>query len=235
MTQDNPSARRGRTLALVAALALVSGIAAGAAGIYVMETGAGNELAAAVGLGTGGSGRCPLDDAARAALDKAARGEVAAVQALDAPVDVASLAFDDEAGAKKTLADFSGKALLVNLWATWCVPCRQEMPALDALERQKGDGRFAVLPINIDMGGPDKPKAFYAETNLTALPFLRDASMGVFNTLKGEGLAVGLPTTLLVDETGCARAAISGPAEWASPDALTLIEVLKQQVAAPKA
>ncbi|KAB0677023.1 thiol:disulfide interchange protein TlpA [Aureimonas leprariae] len=208
---------RGRRIVSLVALSLVAGAAVGAVGVYVAETRSGNAAAA----------NCPLDDGLKQAIDAAARGEVAAVHALDAPFDARTIAFKDGSGAAKRVADYAGKSLLLNLWATWCVPCRAEMPALDALERQKGGTDLAVLPVNVDVGGDEKPKDFYAETNLTALPFLRDETMGVFNDLKGQGLAIGLPVSLLVDKAGCARAAITGPAEWASPDGLALIDVLK--------
>lgn len=214
-----PPRRRRRVLFGVGLAALALGALSGAGVLYVMETRSGNEAMSAA--------NCPADEAARAALDADARGEVAAVQALDTPFDATEIAFKDGEGKPATLGDFTGKTLLVNLWATWCVPCRAEMPALDALERERGDEAFAVVPINVDLGEPGKPKAFYAETGLTSLGFYRDETMGVFNDLKTRGLALGLPVTLLVDSAGCARGVLSGPAEWASPDALRLIDGLK--------
>jgi thiol-disulfide isomerase/thioredoxin len=187
----------------------------------VSETGSGNEVA----------DRCTVDEALSAALDQNARGEVAAVQPLDKPFDVSAIAFKDGDGNAASLADFAGSTVLVNLWATWCGPCREEMPALDALERDEGGEDFAVVPINVDMGDPQKPKDFYAETGLTALPFYRDETMGVFNDLKGQGVAFGLPISLLVGPDGCARAAINGPAEWASPDAVRLLGVMRESAA----
>lgn len=219
MSEETRQASNGRRLGLIAGIALISGIAAGGVVLYVSETGSGNEVADA---------SCPADEAIYAAIDGAARGEVAAVQALDAPFDISAMAFTDGDGQPASLKDFSGKTLLVNLWATWCVPCRLEMPALDALEQQEGGEDFAVIPINIDTGSIDKPKKFYAETKLTALPLYRDETMGVFDDLKGRGLAYGLPVSVLVGPDGCARAAINGPAEWASPDAVKLIEAVKE-------
>jgi thiol-disulfide isomerase/thioredoxin len=146
---------------------------------------------------------------------------------LETPFDVSALAFKDGEGRATSLAALKGQSLLVNLWATWCAPCRAEMPALDALEREAGDESFAVAPINVDMGDDAKPRGFYAETGLKSLPYYRDETMGVFNDLKRQGVALGLPVTLLVDAGGCARAAMNGPAEWASPDALRLIDALK--------
>jgi thiol-disulfide isomerase/thioredoxin len=215
MTGTNENRPRNRrSLGAIAGLALLAGTAVGAGALYVGAVPAGNQAA----------GACPLDETARAAIDAAARGEVAAMQVTDAPFSAAGLAFEDGEGKATTLQAFEGRTLLVNLWATWCVPCREEMPALDALEKAKGGPDFAVLPINIDMGEEAVPRAFYADENLTALPFLRDETMGVFNDLKRSGVAFGLPVTLLVDETGCVRASMNGPANWASPDAAALID-----------
>ncbi|MCQ8783828.1 thiol:disulfide interchange protein TlpA [Mangrovibrevibacter kandeliae] len=207
------------SLRTIAVLAVLAGLVAGAVGVYVIESRSGNESLRSAG--------CPADDALKQALDARASGEVAAVRPLDAPLDVSDLSFTDEDGKPKSLAAFKGKALLVNLWATWCVPCREEMPALDALERQEGGDGFQVVPISIDLGDGTKPKAFYADNAISALPLLLDPSLGSFNRLKSAGIALGLPTSLLVDAQGCARAAINGPAAWASPDAIGLVDVLK--------
>nr|WP_294640782.1 TlpA disulfide reductase family protein [uncultured Aureimonas sp.] len=201
----------------ILSIALAGGLLAGALGVYVMETRSGNEAVAS----------CPAAAALSAALDGAARGEVAAMRPLETPFDVSALRFKDGEGRDTSLAALKGQSLLVNIWATWCAPCRAEMPALDQLEREAGDESFAVVPINVDMGDDAKPRGFYAETGLKTLPYYRDETMGVFNDLKRQGVALGLPVTLLVDAGGCARAAMNGPAEWASPDGLRLIDALK--------
>src|SRR5690606_41587457 len=106
---------------------------------------------------------------------------------------------------------------------TWCVPCREEMPALNALEKELGSDRFEVVAVNIDTGDDEKPKAFLNETGVHELAYYRDASMGVVNTLQKEGLAFGLPVTLLMDDKGCLISAMNGPAAWDSEDAKALI------------
>ena len=113
--------------------------------------------------------------------------------------------------------------VVVDIWATWCVPCREEMPALNTLQKTLGGDRFEVVAINIDTGDDEKPKTFLDETKVHDLTYYRDASMGVFNTLKKEGLAFGLPVTLLMDEKGCLISAMNGPAAWDSEDAKALI------------
>ena len=221
MTVEN-SRRFDKRLLGIAGLALVFGIVAGAGVLYVTERGSGNAVAVA----------CPLDESFTAAVNDNATGEVAAVRALDEPFDARAIAFTDESGKQVSIADFAGKSLLVNIWATWCVPCRAEMPALDALERQQGGGQFAVVPINVDMGDAAKPRKFYTETNLQSLPLYHDGTLATFNDLKSQGVTLGLPVSLIVGPDGCAKGVITGPAEWASPDAIRLIEAVKREGAA---
>ena len=130
----------------------------------------------------------------------------------------------DPDGKTLALADTKGKPVLLNLWATWCAPCRAEMPALNALEKEKGGDTFEVVAVNVDTGGDEKPKKFLSEIGVDTLKLYRDNTMNVFNDLKTRGLALGLPVTLLVDGDGCLLAHMNGPAEWASPDAAKLIE-----------
>ncbi|WP_185983740.1 thiol:disulfide interchange protein TlpA [Aureimonas mangrovi] len=216
---SEPQRKPARPLARLAAL-VAAGAVAGVVGVYVMETRSGNEASA-----QGAS--CPASATYAAAVSENARGEVAAIAPLDRPFAMGSLSFTDTDGQPASFADFTGRTMLVNLWATWCAPCRAEMPALDELEREAGGEDFAVVPVSVDMGEDEKPKAFYEEIGLTDLPFFHDGSMALFNDLKREGLAFGLPVTILVDEAGCARAVMNGPAEWASPDALRLIDAVK--------
>src|SRR5690606_40778397 len=106
----------------------------------------------------------------------------------------------------------------------WCAPCREEMPALNQLQKERGGAGFEVVAVNVDTGDDEKPKRFLEETKVDALGYYRDSTLGLFNELKRRGLAFGLPVTLLVDEEGCLLANMNGPAEWASPDAKRLIE-----------
>ncbi len=151
-------------------------------------------------------------------------GEVAAVALTDKPMRVPDLSFQDGNGKTVKLSDFRGKTLLVNLWATWCVPCRKEMPALDELMGKLGGGDFTVVPINIDTRDPDKPKKFFAEIAVKNLPYYEDPSGTVFQDLKRIGRALGLPTSIIVDRKGCEVGHIAGPAEWASEDAIKLVK-----------
>jgi thiol-disulfide isomerase/thioredoxin len=127
-------------------------------------------------------------------------------------------------GKERTLADWRGRTVLINLWATWCVPCRKEMPSLEALQTRIGGDKFEVVAINIDTRNLDKPKDWLKEVGITKLGYYADSSAAVFQDLKAVGRAFGMPTTVLVDPAGCEIATLAGPAEWASDDALKLIE-----------
>jgi thiol-disulfide isomerase/thioredoxin len=215
-TQKTPR-DNSRKIILSAALA---GILAGAVAVYVMERPSGNIVA-----GTNPSAdQCALKTADAKKLDGAAVGAVAAMRGADAPQSMSALTFTAPDGKPARLGDFKGKTLLVNLWATWCVPCREEMPALDALETKKGGDNFQVVTINIDTGDDEKPKAFLSEIGVKSLLLYRDPSMGVFNDLKRKNLAFGLPVTMLVDKEGCQIAAMNGPADWSSDDAARFVD-----------
>lgn len=180
--------------------------------------------------GLRGFARNPEDAACRQAADLARRlaplahGELAALVVADSPRKLPPLAFKDAAGKPKSLAEWQGRTVLLNLWATWCVPCRKEMPALDALQRQLGGPGFEVVAVNIDTRDPAKPKAWLAETGIKDLAYYADPSAKIFQDLKAVGKAFGMPTTLVVDPSGCEIAALAGPAEWASGDALTFMK-----------
>ena len=152
------------------------------------------------------------------------KGEIAALTAATKPLQLPDLAFDDGSGQPKKLSDFRGKTVLLNLWATWCVPCRKEMPALNNLQTKLGSDSFQVVAVNIDTRDTEKPKAFLADGNLTALAYFTDKSARIFQDLKGVGRALGMPTSVLIDAKGCEIATIAGPAEWDSGDAIKLIE-----------
>jgi thiol-disulfide isomerase/thioredoxin len=178
------------------------------------------------------------DPACRAAVNTAKRiaplahGEVAAVTMATTPLKLPDLAFEDADGKPKKLSDWHGKTVLVNLWATWCVPCRKEMPALERLQTKLRGPNFEVVAINIDTRDPEKPKKFLADANLTQLGYFNDQKAKVFQDLKSIGRALGMPTSVLVDGQGCEIGTIAGPAEWDSEDAIKLIEAAVKPSAA---
>ncbi|MCS6761569.1 MAG: TlpA family protein disulfide reductase [Candidatus Devosia symbiotica] len=171
---------------------------------------------------------CPLQTEAAAAIDAAAVGELAALNGTGEGQGYASLAFKDAKGADLTIGDFKGKALLVNFWASWCVPCREEMPALDALATKYNSDSFMVLPINLDIGenGLAKANKFLADNGFANLPLYADNTFVAFDHLKQQAVAVGLPATLILDENGCELAVLQGPAEWHTPDGEAVVEAL---------
>jgi thiol-disulfide isomerase/thioredoxin len=155
-------------------------------------------------------------------IDPLARGELAALTLAMQPNPLGAIAFDDGNGIKTTIDSFKGRTILLNLWATWCVPCRQEMPALDRLQAALGSKAFAVIPVNIDQLKLDKPRAFLREIGATHLPFYSDSSADILQAIKGKGL----PTTVLIGADGCEIGTMAGPAQWDSPEAKALIEAL---------
>ncbi len=200
-----------RTIGLAVVLILL----AGAVAVYVNRAPSGNtpdQAAVAV------SDCSAAGDLARR-IEPLAVGDIAAMGVVDAPMSLSGLAFDGPDGTRMRLGDLGGKTLLVNLWATWCVPCREEMPTLDSLQAELGGDDFEVVAINIDTGGDEKPKTFLDGIGIQDLAFYRDSTMGVFNELKKQGHAVGLPATLLIDENGCPVSRMFGPADWSGDDA----------------
>ena len=193
----------------------IAGVVIGLAGVYGIAT---------LTRNVGGDAACrPAIELAKK-IAPFARGEVAAVNVAKSPLRVPTLAFQDSAGKPVTLEHWRGRTVLLNLWATWCVPCRKEMPALDALEQRLGGPRFEVVTINIDTRDADKPRAWLNEFGVQKLAYFADPTARVFQDLKAVGRAFGMPTTLLIDPQGCEIATIAGPAEWASEDAIKLIQ-----------
>ena len=128
------------------------------------------------------------------------------------PKPAVDISFASADGKKLTLADFKGRNVLLNLWATWCAPCRAEMPALDRLQAKLGGADFEVVAVNIDTSRLDRPKAFLDEVGVKNLSRYADSSADSFEALKVAGKALGLPTSLLIGPDGCELAVMAGPA-----------------------
>ncbi|TNM60738.1 thiol:disulfide interchange protein TlpA [Aliirhizobium smilacinae] len=220
MTPKRPLGLPSAKLIVIAA---VLGIFAGAVAVYVTSMGSGNGMD---GQLTASAGQC--DGAAELAKSVSAfsKGEVAAMASAQPPRPL-DLVFKGRDGRDLKTTDFAGKTVLLNLWATWCVPCREEMPALNALQTSLGGNDFEVVAVNIDTGSDQKPRSFFEDYKIDKLGFYRDSSMGVFNALKKEGLAFGLPATLILDKKGCLIGSMNGPAAWDSEDAKALITAAK--------
>ena len=140
----------------------------------------------------------------------------------ETPRDLLSPPFVDGDERDLTLADFEGRVVLLNIWATWCPPCREEMPTLDALQARLGGPDFHVLPLSIDRAGLEPVRRFYRETDIRNLDLYIAEDTRAMLALA----VVGLPTTILIDRIGRERGRLAGPAEWNSPEAVAQISAL---------
>ena len=139
---------------------------------------------------------------------------------LDTPKPLPPITFQDVGGRTGGLADFSGKTVLLNVWATWCIPCRKEMPTLDRLQAQLGGPDFEVVTLSIDRGGIEAVRKFYAELGIQHLAAHVDPTSAAAGNLG----VVGLPTTLLIDGKGRELGRLIGPAEWDSPEMVAFLK-----------
>jgi len=140
------------------------------------------------------------------------------------PKPIASIAFEDDQGRTRGLADFRGKVVLLNIWATWCGPCRREMPSLDRLQGMLGGSDFEVVALSIDRTGLDAVRKFYADVGLRNLSIYVDGS----GKATRELATVGVPATLLIGRDGRELGRLIGPAEWDEPD---IVQFLKRVIA----
>lgn len=222
MPDDKPT--RSNSLPRTIVLAAMAGVLAGAAAIYVRGGFEGNTPEAPAVTASADDLACQAKVGDATAIMKNATGQVAAMSAADPARSARALAFKDPSGQPMTIADRAGKVVLMNLWATWCAPCRAEMPELDELQHAKGGDKFEVVAVNVDTGDDVKPKKFLEETGIRSLGYYRDNTLKLFETLKKDGLALGLPVTLLIGPDGCLLGSMNGPAAWATDDARKLID-----------
>ena len=156
----------------------------------------------------------------KGSLKDYARGKLAAFFIYKTPKPLPEFTYVDEQGKEHSLKELRGKVVLLNLWATWCGPCRHEMPWLDTLKDKFKDQPFEMLTISIDRGGLKKPRRFFNKINVKHLTLYGDPSGRLAPKLR----AFGMPTTLLIDRDGRELGRIAGPAEWASADAYGFIQ-----------
>lgn len=188
-------------------------------------------IASVIWLSNGGLGMaatCPARADVAEKIDTAAQGELAALMPSQQWRDFSDLGFQDAEGNPVTLADFEGKKLLVNFWATWCAPCREEMPDLDALQAQYGGADFEVVAISLDVGtdGPTAAAEFLDEIDAQNLALYADPTYKLFERLRNDAVTLGLPATLLIDDEGCEAGVLQGPAHWDSADGRNVVEAL---------
>lgn len=149
-----------------------------------------------------------------------ATGPLAAFLVHPEPKTLPDLAFQDGAGKPLKVSDWKGRVMLLNLWATWCAPCRKEMPDLSKLEAELGSDQFEVVAVSVDRKGAEASSAFLKDTGADNLKLYVEPSTKIVNDLQ----SAGLPATLLIDRQGRELGRILGPADWASPEAQALIK-----------
>ena len=224
MSNDNTDVQRKTT---VASYAIVAGVSAvlGFVAVYTMKPGAPVLTQAAVAATSAPS--APSDARAEAPSARGnplATGEMVTYVTKATPEAVPEFKFEDGTGAARTLTDWKGKVVLLNLWATWCAPCKKEMPALDRLQAALGSNKFEVVALSVDRQGANASKKFLDETGAKNLKLYVESTTKSIGTLRANGL----PTTLLIDRDGREIGRLAGPAEWDSADAKRLIQsVLK--------
>lgn len=152
-------------------------------------------------------------------------GPMAAFQLFDAPRSAPEITFSDAAGNSLSLADFSGRVVLVNLWATWCQPCIEEMPSLDRLQAAMADAGLAVLAVSIDRGGADQVLPFFDEIGIAHL----DPYFDPEGQSPRAFAARGFPTTVLIDRAGRWVGTLEGWADWDSAEARSLVEFYRDE------
>jgi thiol-disulfide isomerase/thioredoxin len=166
---------------------------------------------------------CSSNPGAPADLKSLATGQMKSLTVDPQPSAAPTTPFTDAAGKVHTLAEFKGKAVVVNLWATWCGPCVQEMPTLAKLADETQGQPVVIVPISLDRT-EDRANAQAFIGKRPPLPFYNDPTFGIAYAAKTEGL----PTTLLVDASGMVRARVAGGADWSGPDARRVVEALEK-------
>ncbi len=205
------SAPRAIALTLLAALA-------GFAAVYVTLGGRDNARQATPSASRPTSGQASATTPA-SAPEKLNTGEMAAFVFKKEPEALAEVSFMDGKGQPRSLKDWQGRVVLLNLWATWCAPCRKEMPALAALQKELGSATFEVVALAVDRAGADAAQKFLTSAKATDLALYIDPTARGATALK----AAGMPTTLLLDREGREIGRLTGAAEWDSADAKRLI------------
>ena len=195
---------------------LIAGLLAAAAGFGAVYVNLG---------GNGNDARAPKAESDKPAGKKASglkaysKGQMITFVARAEPKDLPEFTFVKDDGTETSLRDWRGKVVLLNLWATWCGPCRKEMPTLDKLKADLGGGDFDVIALSTDRSGLDKPREFLKEIGVKHLKLYNNSSGKLAASLK----SFGLPTTLLLNREGREIGRLVGPAEWDSQDAYALI------------
>lgn len=145
-----------------------------------------------------------------------------ALKLVEPSLPAPDISFVDVHGKQHHLSEFRGHGMVINLWATWCPPCVEEMPSLAALSKALAPDDIAVLPLSSDNGGAKAVETFFAAHAITGLPVLLDPDGAAVRALH----APGLPTSVIIDKQGRERARVVGAADWSTPHALAVVRRL---------
>lgn len=209
---DTETGKKSSTSMILVAAAIAA--LAGFGAVYVNMGGTGNDAPAP----NAQSGK--PDAASDGTLKAYSRGHMAAFVARKEPGELPPIDFVRADGTPASIQDWKGKVVLLNLWATWCGPCRKEMPALDKLKADLGGDDFDLVALSIDRTGLEKPKKFLEEIDVKHLELYNNSTGKLAASLK----AFGMPTTLLLNRKGQELGRLVGPAEWDTQEAVDLIK-----------
>jgi len=216
MSSETSNPRGG---SLTTRAAVVAGVAlAGLAAVYGM--GGLGDNAQTIDVGSQPGTAHTLETVAQPPSDKLNSGEMRAFVFRKEPQPIDAFSFVDGSEQPMSMADFKGKVVLLNLWATWCAPCRKEMPDLDRLQRDMGSDDFEVVALSLDRSGLEASQKFLDDIGIQHLKTYIDATSRASKPLR----VVGMPTTILVDREGRELGRLIGPAKWDHPDAKRLIQ-----------
>jgi thiol-disulfide isomerase/thioredoxin len=206
-------------LALVTiAVAGLAGFGAVVGAVYVMAGGADNGARTPVHIAQA-TAAAPTTLPSGPGANPFSVGEMAAFVFKRTPEELPDHPFQDGDGKMRSLKEWRGKVVLLNLWATWCAPCRKEMPGLDRLQAELGSDHFQVIAVSADRTGIEGARKFLDQIKVTRLGVYADPTVRIHAGLR----AVGMPATLLIDRQGREIGRLVGPAEWDSAEAKALI------------
>ena len=223
MTKKNNDKSTGKSPVGKILIAAAIAAAAGFGAVYVNLGGDSN--VAQTATSEGGKPERP----AKTGLAAYSKGAMTTFVARAEPQKLPEFTFLRDDGSETSLAEWRGKVVLLNLWATWCAPCRKEMPDLDRLQAELGGDDFDLVALSIDRTGLDKPREFLKEIGIEHLKLYNNSSGKLAASLK----AFGMPTTLLINRDGEEIGRLVGPAEWGSQDAVDLVKAAIEQNSQP--